>query len=162
MPWFSKMWSMLSKANSALGTAAIEIDTSKMQFGEWHFPPEDLTAQKRGTLDTGVDQTDASKITGVRVEAGLGVGGFNSAIPALLGRVIGRDSYNIAANATAFLGFEGGALATQLVIPIAVDCCVMGPGACEDGYCAADDPPPPNPCELDEPQDKGKHGKKWF
>lgn len=97
----------LGMANGAFHLASIEIDTATMEFGTWNFA-DPTQGQTKGTLDTGVAQDDPNLITGVRVFADLGLGGLNRPIPALLGRVIGNDSYNIAAQATAFLGWEAG------------------------------------------------------
>ncbi len=146
----------LGMANGAFHAASIGIDVSRMEFGQWNFPDPTL-GETKGTLDTSVDQDDPNVITGVRVYADLGMGGFNSPIPALLGRVLGNDTYDIAAQATGFLGFEGGALAKQLVIPIAVDCCKMGGSSCTKGYCADEEPQPPNPCSLEFPQTEGEN-----
>jgi hypothetical protein len=66
--------------------------------------------------------------------------------------VLGRDSFNVRADATAYLGYSGGVEADALALPIVIDCCKLKGPECANDYCETIQDSPPNPCPLDDPQ----------
>jgi Flp pilus assembly protein TadG len=120
---------------------AISIDrTADVSFGDWDLDTE--------TFDTSVDLGVPENVTAVRVQARMD-GAENPAVPTVLARVLGRDEFQVGANATAYLGYAGSFSPGTFDFPIAIDCCaITGDPQCNDfcGYIAQN--PYPNPDTL--------------
>jgi hypothetical protein len=135
--------SAVAGANRAVPEAGVEL--AEVQIGSW-----DPDARR---FDTGIDLTDPAQVNAVDVIARLD-GTSNRAVPAFLARVLGRESFTVAASATAWLGFAGNAPPGAVDLPIAIDCCAIRGPACENDYCDTI-ANPPNPCDFAEPSPQG-------
>lgn len=125
--------------HGAVPTNSVAVQTTDVVFGQWDFASR--------TLDTSVDLTDPRQVDAVEVSAGLD-GIANGPVPAFLSRVLGRQSFGVAATATAYLGFVGGFAPETLFLPIVIDCCKLKGPSCEAQYCPYITANPPNPCLL--------------
>jgi Flp pilus assembly protein TadG len=131
----------------AANASAVAVQTTDVTFGQWDFSTR--------TLDTSVDLTDPRQVDAVEVRAALD-GVANGPLPAMMARVLGRSSFDVAAEATAYLGFVGGFAPETLFLPIVIDCCKLkGFPACDQDYCETVETNPPNPCSLSAPQTEG-------
>ena len=129
-------------ANSSIANGSLSLLDADITFGNWDPGTR--------TLATGVDLTDPSQVTGVRVLARMD-SAANTPAPAFMSRVLGRQEFDVRTNATAYLGFAGAAGPGELVLPIAIDCCKLRGPTCQEDYCA-NISSPPNACDLDVPQ----------
>jgi hypothetical protein len=130
--------------NRALSTASVNIAAEDVVFGNW-----DMDAR---TFDTAIDLTDPNVVTAVEVTARLD-GSNNSAVPAIMSRVVGKDNFTVVASAISYLGFAGSVSPGEVELPVAIDCCKLkGSPGCDQEYCG-DGTPPINACSLVEPQD---------
>lgn len=132
----------VANSNTSLSNNSLTLRNDDIDFGNW-----DLTTR---TLDTAVDLTDPNVVTGVRVIARMD-DLANTPAPAFMSRVLGRRKFDVNAEATAYLGFSGSAEATELVLPIMIDCCKLRGPQCTQDYCTNINNPP-NACSLDNPQ----------
>ena len=108
------------------------VQTTDVIFGQWDFTTR--------ALDTSVDLTDPRQVDAVEVRAALD-GVANGPLPAFMARVVGRNSFNVAADATAYLGFVGGFAPETLYLPIVIDCCKLkGAPDCDQDYCSTSRP----------------------
>lgn len=124
--------------NFASPVASVSIDRAEITFGDW-----DLDTR---TLDTSVDLTVPENVTGVEVVAHLD-STENRPVPAFLSRILGKDSFAVTADATAYLGFAGVVGPGVIDLPIAIDCCaISGPDdpSCDTSYCDTIKNSPPN------------------
>lgn len=135
--------------NEAVSADSVNVVGSSVVLGDW-----DLDAR---TFDSSVDLSNPSEVTAVEVTAALD-GTANTAVPAMLSRVLGRTSFNVTSDAIAYLGWAGDAGPGEVSLPIAIDCCKLKGGSCEDPYCTNGEvTTPPNPCDLADPQDEGEN-----
>jgi Flp pilus assembly protein TadG len=133
--------------NETASTNSVNVVGSAVVLGNW-----DLDAR---TFDSSVNLSNPSEVTAVEVTAALD-GSSNTAVPALLSRVLGRSSFTVTSDATAYLGWAGNSGPATVALPIAIDCCKLKGGSCEDEYCSGGDVnTPPNECDLANPQDEG-------
>ena len=128
--------------NSAISALSLDVPTSDIVFGRW-----DLDTH---TFDTGVDLTDPEQVTAVQVMTRLD-DQANGPLPAFMARILGREHFDVVADATAYIGWAGCAPEGQLVFPVAIDCCKIAGSDCQQDYCATIQNPP-NPCSLVIPQ----------
>lgn len=136
----------IAAQNAAYPNPSLVLDLSDLVFGDW-----DLDSR---TLDTAIDPTDPDQLTAVEATLRLD-GTTNPEVPALMSRVLGRDSFQVETTATAYLGWAGSVLPGAVDLPIAIPCCVLNGSACEDTYCGSG-APVPNPCPLVVPQARGE------
>jgi hypothetical protein len=129
--------SSVALANAAVPADSVEVDA--VRIGRWDSDSRDFS--------TAVDPTDPAQVNAVDVVARLD-GNRNGAVPAVMARVLGRDSFTVSAQATAWLGFAGNALPGEVDLPVAIDCCaIRGPG-CDYDFCDTIDADPPSVCPL--------------
>jgi hypothetical protein len=139
----------VASQNAAVGNTSLDLPVSDVQLGSW-----DIDAR---TFDPNVDLNDPQAVTAVDVSARLD-NVANGPVPAFFSRVLGRNSFSVGANATAYLGYAGSLGPGHIELPIVIDCCKLkGPG-CEQDYCQTITTNPPNPCDLVSPQDDGITG----
>ncbi len=134
---------MLNPSVAAPG--GVVIDSTDVTYGHW-----DLDTR---TFDASVDLSDPEQVNAVDVVT-RSDGVANSPIPAFMSRVLGRDSFNVTARATAYLGFAGRVGPGKLDLPIAIDCCKLRGPNCEADYCDTISTTI-NPCPLSVPQSEG-------
>jgi Flp pilus assembly protein TadG len=131
----------------AVSASSVAVQTTDVTFGHWDFATR--------TLDTSVDLADPRQVDAVEVRAALD-GVANGPLPAFMAKVLGRSSFDVAAEATAYLGFVGGFAPETLFLPIVIDCCKLkGYPNCDQDYCETVETNPPNPCDLEVPQTEG-------
>jgi hypothetical protein len=130
----------VAAANRAVANESVALEA--VRVGRWDTDTRQF--------DGSVDPTDPNLVNAVDVVARLD-GGGNQAVPAILARVLGRDSFAVSAEATAWLGFAGGGPPGSVDLPVAIDCCaIRGPG-CGQDFCETIDTNPPAACELEPP-----------
>jgi Flp pilus assembly protein TadG len=135
--------------NEAVSEDSVNVLNADIVLGNWNLDTS--------TFDTGVDLGDPAQVTAVEVTASLD-GTANTAVPALLSRVLGRSSFTVSSDAIAYLGWAGSAAPGTVSLPIAIDCCKLKGGSCDDEYCSDGEVnTPPNPCDLDVFQDEGEN-----
>lgn len=132
--------------HSAVATASVAIDPGDVTYGSW-----DPVSR---SFDGAVDLSDPDQVSAVSVAARLD-GGPNSPVPAFMSRILGRNAFDVGADATAYLGFAGSAAPGMVNLPIVIDCCKLKGASCSSDYCATVASNPPNPCPLDSPQMDG-------
>jgi Flp pilus assembly protein TadG len=130
--------------NETASTSSVVVLNQDVVIGGW-----DLDTR---TFDSGVNLADPEAVTAVQVTARLD-GAANTAVPALLSRVLGRDTFTVSSEATAYVGWAANDGKAEL--PIAIDCCKLKGAACESDYCETVTTDPPNPCSLNDPQSEG-------
>jgi Flp pilus assembly protein TadG len=128
--------------NETVSTSSVVVLNQDVAIGGW-----DLGTR---TFNSGVDLSDPEAVTAVQVTAHLD-GTANTAVPALLSRVLGRNTFNVSSAATAYVGWA--ANDGKVELPIAIDCCKLKGASCESDYCETVTNNPPNPCSLEDPQD---------
>jgi Flp pilus assembly protein TadG len=133
-------------ANQAISTDQVDILTSDITFGNW-----DLEA---ASFDTSVNLSDPEQVTGVDVTTRMSTS-VNGPLPAFMSRILGFESFDVVADATAYLGYAGRLQGSNLVFPVAIDCCKLSGPACEGEYCPYIQANMPNPGSLENPQDTG-------
>ncbi len=133
----------LAGLNKAVPTTSVVVDSAGIEFGLWDTDSR--------TLDTSVDLTDPDQVTGVQVTAQLD-GTLNSPVPAVMARVLGINSFDVGAVATAYLGYAGSMGPGEMELPLATDCCALNGAECSSSYCPNGVAPKPNECPLDNPQ----------
>jgi len=113
----------------------VVVDTTDITYGHW-----DLDMR---TFDPGVDLTDPEQVNAVKVVS-RSDGAVNSPVPAFMARILGRDDFAVAAEATAYLGCAGSNIGKgKLDLPIAIDCCELrGSPNCDQDYCSTIETPP--------------------
>jgi len=131
-------------SNSAVTAASIALNAGEIRLGHW-----DTIAR---TFDPNVDLNDPAVVNSVDVLARMDAG-TNGPVTAVLSRVVGVNDFGIQASATAELGWSGGAGPGEVDLPIAIDCCKLAGANCTDDYCSTITSNPPNPCDLEDPQD---------
>jgi hypothetical protein len=119
------------------------VQNTDVEFGQWDFANRILTNTPPA------DPTDPGQVDAVRVTAALD-GVANGPVPAFMARVLGRNSFNVAATATAYLGFVGGFAPETVFMPIVIDCCKLGGSSCDAEYCPYITDNKPNPCLLED------------
>jgi hypothetical protein len=130
--------SSVALANVAVPADRVELDA--VRIGRWDIASRNFS--------TAIDTTDPDQVNAIDVVARLD-GGRNGAVPAVMARVMGRDSFTVSAQATAWLGFAGNAPPGEVDLPVAIDCCaIRGPG-CDQDFCDTIDTSPPGECELE-------------
>jgi Flp pilus assembly protein TadG len=130
--------------NETASNSSVTVLNEDVVPGDW-----DLDTR---TFDSAVDITDPDQVTALKVTARLD-GSANTAVPALLSRVLGRNAFTVKSEAIAYVGWVGNDVKVEL--PIAIDCCKLKGAACESDYCDTITTDPPNPCSLATPQDEG-------
>jgi len=132
-------------ANRAYPSSSLLVTGDDLTYGDW-----DLDTR---TFDTGVDLTDVDQVTAVRAAVRLD-GTANPSVPAVFGKLLGRSSFNVGAEAIAYLGFAGSIAPGEVDLPVAIPCCILSGASCSDSYCASG-APVPNACSLQSPQPRG-------
>jgi Flp pilus assembly protein TadG len=132
--------------NFAAATPSVNVLPADITFGNW-----DLDTR---SFDAGVDLTDPDQVTAVDVVARLD-DSTTGRVPAFMARVLGRDDFAVSARATAYLGYAGRIGKGFAELPIAIDCCKLAGSDCKQEYCPNIETNPPNPCELNTPEDEG-------
>jgi Flp pilus assembly protein TadG len=130
--------------NRTASTSSVIVRNEDVVIGSWNLGTR--------TFDSGVNPADPDQVTAVQVAAHLD-GSSNTAVPAFLSRVLGRETFTVSSEATAYVGWVGNDGKVEL--PIAIDCCKLKGASCESDYCDTVTTDPPNPCGLDNPQDEG-------
>jgi len=130
---------------SVAAPGGVVVDAADVTYGHW-----DLDAR---TFDASVDLSDPDQVNAVDVVT-RSDGVANSPVPAFMSRVLGRDSFNVTARATAYLGFAGRVGPGKLDLPIAIDCCKLRGPDCAADYCDTI-ASTVNPCSLSNPQSEG-------
>jgi hypothetical protein len=123
----------------------VVVDTADITYGHW-----DLDTR---TFDPNVDLSDPEAVNAVDVVS-RSDGAINSPVPAFMARILGRQSFGVTAQATAYLGYAGRVGPGRLDLPIAIDCCKLRGPNCEDDYCQTISNTV-NPCPLAVPQSEG-------
>lgn len=136
--------SSVAAANRAVPVDGVALEP--LRIGHWDSDARDF--------DTTVDVTDPDAVNAVDVVARLD-GNRNGAVPAVLARVLGRDSFAVSARATAWLGFAGSALPGEVDLPVAIDCCSIQGAGCDQDYCDTIDTAPPGACDFNAEMDQG-------
>jgi hypothetical protein len=135
--------------NGAISALSLDVLTSDIAFGRW-----DLDTR---TFDTGVDLSDPEQVTAVQVMTRLD-DNANGPLPAFMSKVLGRQDFDVQADAIAYLGWAGKVPEKTLVLPIMIDCCKLAGSDCKQDYCATV-ANPPNACDLEvNPQDHDAPG----
>jgi len=124
--------------NGAISALSLEVLTGDIAFGRW-----DLDTR---TFDTGVDLSDPEQVTAVQVMTRLD-DNANGPLPAFMSKVLGRQDFDVVADAIAYLGWAGRVPENTLVLPIMIDCCKLAGSDCKQDYCATV-ANPPNACDL--------------
>jgi len=132
--------------NQSVAAPSVNVENADIFVGHW-----DLASR---TFNSSVDLNDPKAVNAVDVTS-RSDGVANSPIPAFLARVLGRDSFDVSAHATAYLGYAGRVGAGELDLPIAIDCCKLRGSDCQADYCETITANPPNPCPLEVPQTQG-------
>jgi Flp pilus assembly protein TadG len=135
----------VGNANQAISAANVDILSTDVTYGDW-----DLDTR---TFDTSVDLTDPSQVTAADVVTRMS-SAANGPLPAFMSRILGRQSYDVRADATAYLGFAGRVGPDVVPLPVVLDCCELTGDACNGQFCPDIQTNKPNPCDLDDaPQD---------
>jgi len=118
-----------------------------VKFGDWNEESNTFTEILPGALNQG--DVDAVSVAAFLDDIN------NNAVPATLSQVRGRTKFDIAASATAYIGYAGIPGPGDVDLPIVVDCCAIN--ACPDSdpstaYCSGGVPPVTNGCDLVRPQ----------
>ena len=116
----------------------VVVDTADVFYGHWDIETR--------AFDSSVDLSDPEAVNAVDVVT-RSDGVTNSPIPAVMAKILGRDSFAVTAHATSYLGFAGRVGKGKLDLPIAIDCCKLRGSDCKQDYCETIDEPP-NPCPL--------------
>lgn len=132
--------------NGAIGTDSIALPTSDVVIGDW-----DLDTS---TFDPNVVLTDPDAVTALNVSARLD-NVANGPVPAFFAKILGRQTFDVGAIATAYLGFAGRLGPGEIELPIVIDCCKLRGSDCSQDYCDTITTNPPNPCDLADPQNDG-------
>ena len=132
--------------NQSVAASSVNVENADIIVGHW-----DLASR---TFNSSVDLNDPDAVNAVDVVS-RSDGIANSPVPAFMARVLGRDSFDVSAHATAYLGYAGRVGAGKLDLPIAIDCCKLRGADCQADYCETITTNPPNPCPLTTPQTQG-------
>jgi hypothetical protein len=130
-------------SNESVGNASLTILASDLEYGQWDFATR--------TLDTSVDLTDPNVVDAIRVTARMD-SNANGPLTAIMAQIVGRTSFDVTADATAWLGFAANSLPGNIVMPIVIDCCKISGPQCDQDYCDYITANQPNSCPLDDPQ----------
>ena len=128
----------LNKSVAVAVPSGVAVDSADILVGHW-----DLATR---SFNSSVDVSDPDQVNAVDVTARQN-GVTNSPVPAIMARILGRDSFSVSARATAYLGFAGRVVPGKLDLPIAIDCCKLRGSDCKADYCDTI-ASPPNPCAL--------------
>ena len=107
-------------------SGGVNVEPGDFEFGLW-----DLDTR---TLDTGVDLTKPSNVTGVRVTVRMD-GNANEKSPTFLARLLGFNGFDVVNTATAYRGFQGEFEPGEFDLPVAVDSCDLSNNGCGADYC---------------------------
>lgn len=140
----------VASQNPVISVETFSLNPSDIVFGSW-----DLDAR---IFDPTVDLTDPKAVTAASVTARLD-NGANGALPAVMARVLGWDSFDVGAEAIAYLSFAGSAAPGEVDLPLVIDCSEIAGSDCSQPYCSFVANNPPNygdetadyefgPCEL--------------
>lgn len=132
----------LASRHRAAHAHSLALGEDDLEIGSWDL------SERQFTPLPGED--DPFRVNAVRVTARLDEESGNGPVPAFLARVVGRESFDVGAQAVAYLGFAGSAPPGALDLPIAVHCCRLEGPSCEDDYCTTIETQPPNECVLPE------------
>ncbi len=132
--------------NGSIGTTSLALPTSDVQLGNWEFATS--------TFDPNVLLTDPGVVNAVNVSTRLD-NVANGPVPAFFSRILGRQTFDVATLATAYLGWAGRWGPGWIDLPIAIDCCKLRGNGCDQDYCDTITATPPNPCDLKAPQGDG-------
>ncbi len=91
--------------------------------------------------------TDRTEVRAVRV-IGRRDDVANGPVPTVLGRILGVDSIAVNAAAIGYIGYAGLLPPGSALLPVALDCCKISGGSCDQSYCQYVAANPPNPCPL--------------
>jgi hypothetical protein len=130
--------SSVALANTAVPEDSVVLDA--VRIGRW-----DSTSRN---FSTAIDATDPDQVNAIDVVARLD-GNPNDAVPAVMARVLGRDSFTVSAQATAWLGFAGNAQPGEVDLPVAIDCCAIRGPSCDQDFCDTVGSSPPSLCALE-------------
>ncbi|HEY5658576.1 MAG TPA: pilus assembly protein TadG-related protein [Myxococcota bacterium] len=136
----------VASRNCAASVESLTLDAADVAIGRW--------ALDTRTFDAGVDLSDPDQVSAVSVRTRLDAAS-NGPVPAIFSRVLGREAFSVAADATAYLGFAGGVGPGEIELPIVIDCCKLRGSDCQQDFCEYVATSPPNPCDLESPQDDG-------
>jgi len=132
--------------NCAIDTPSLMLNEADVSIGGWDL--------ETSTFDAGVDLTDPDAVSAVSVRTRLD-GAANGPVPAIFSRVLGRQSFSVTADATAYLGYAGSVGPGEIELPLVIDCCKLKGPDCKQDYCETITTNPINPCDLANPQDDG-------
>jgi Flp pilus assembly protein TadG len=107
-------------------SGGVTVTPADFEFGSW-----DLATR---TLDTTVDLTKPSNVTGVRVTVRMD-DDANKKSPTFLARLLGRNGFEVKNTATAYRGFQGEFPPGGFDLPVAVDSCDLSTNGCGFDYC---------------------------
>lgn len=136
----------LAAQNVGGTNVTLELAREDVTPGKWDVSTE--------TFDGTGSLSEPGEVNAVSVITRLD-GVSNGPVPAFFSRVVGRDSFDVGAEAVAYVGFAGGVGPGEVDLPIAIDCCKLKGPNCENDYCATVAANPPNGCDLATPQDDG-------
>ncbi len=132
----------LASRHRAVHANSLALREGDLEIGSWDL------SERQFTPLPGAD--DPFRVNAMRVTARLDEASGNGPVPAFLSRVVGRESFDVGAQAVAYVGFAGSAPQGIVAIPIAVHCCRLEGASCEDDYCTTIETSPPNECQLGE------------
>jgi hypothetical protein len=119
-------------AGSGITYAAADIEA-----GSWDLASRTFTPQP--------GSNDPNLVRAIRVR-GRRDATLNGPLPAIFGRVLGINSFDVGVNAVGYIGWAGTAGPGEVDLPIVIDCCAVAGPACADNYCQTIASSPPNPC----------------
>lgn len=131
----------LASSNQA-DQKTVSVPGSDIVIGDWNPATRTFTPQNCGTAPA--DLINAVQVDGELSDA------KNGAVQTVLANLVGRDRFEIGANAVGYLGFVGDFPSGTVDLPIAVDCCPISGGSSCGDYCAylANPNNKPNPFTL--------------
>jgi len=124
--------------NTSAGTGGVNVTSTDFEFGYWDL-------EKR-TLDTGVDLTKLSNVTGARVTVRRD-GKTNQKSPTFIARLLGINGFQVVNTATAYRGFDGEFMPGEFNLPVAIDSCPISTAGCGQDFCEKVKQAP-NSCDL--------------
>jgi hypothetical protein len=117
--------------------SALSYRSADIVPGSWDQSTNLFTPQP-GVTDPNIVR--AVRVTGRRDAA------LNGPLPAIFGRVVGVNDFNVQSTATGYIGWAGSGGPGTVDLPIAIDCCAIAGSTCSNNYCSTIQSSPPNPC----------------
>jgi hypothetical protein len=130
----------MGQGNVSVANPGIALADEDFVFGKWNLACSGIDAD---CLDENVDTNDGSQVTAVQVTART-AHEDNNPVPAILARLLGKEGFEVKAEATALRGAPGEGVVD---LPLAIDCCAItrpdgepdwpgGPDLCGmENYC---------------------------